>query len=128
MHAASAAWTGLSTAKEEAEDAFYNAKGPAARELDDFIRSQEDALEEAFTEKNDAAMEVYKYLTDNYTRYLNELLGHIFEGATEDDRDDLIATALKADLKDAFLADVVDLNGQLLAQMTKKMAKVRKSL
>jgi len=73
-------------------------------------------------------MEVYKYLTDNYTRYLNELLAHIFEGSTEDDRDDLIATALKVDLKDAFLAEVVDLNGQLLTQMTKKMAEVRKGL
>ena len=73
-------------------------------------------------------MEVHKYLTVNYTRYLNELLAHIFEGSTEEDRDDLIATALKVNLKDAFLADVIDLNSQLMTQMTKKMAEVRRHL
>lgn len=74
-------------------------------------------------------------MKDNYARYLNELLSHVFEGASEAERDDLIGAALyiapmsgDASLKDIFLEDVMDLNTQLVDAMTRKMAQVVKHI
>jgi hypothetical protein len=96
--------------------------------LQEEITLKLEELEEAAQEKNDAATEVHTYLTENYTRYLNELLAHIFEGSAEADRDTLIATALKPFLHDAFLADVLRLNTELMEAMTKKMAAISASV
>lgn len=65
-------------------------------------------LELAFDEKNAAAAEVHTYLTDNFTRYLDELLSHVFEGASEAERDDLMYAAILT--KDSFFDDVMKLN------------------
>ena len=69
------------------------------------------ALEAAFDEKNAAATEVHTYLTENFTRYLDELLTHVFEGASEAERDDLMAVAISN--KDPFFSSVMDMNRQL---------------
>ena len=66
------------------------------------------ALEAAFDEKNAAATEVHTYLTENFTRYLDELLTHVFEGASEAERDDLMAAAITE--KDDFFTEVMKLN------------------
>ena len=61
-------------------------------------------------------------MTDNFTRYLDELLSHVFEGASEAERDDLMAVAIRD--KDSFLEEVMNLNSQLSRAMTRKMAKI----
>ena len=61
-------------------------------------------------------------MTDNFTRYLDELLSHVFEGASEAERDDLMAEAIRQ--KADFLEEVMDLNRQLSTAMTRKMARI----
>ena len=78
-----------------------------------------DALEDQYELKKEAATEVHTYLTNNFYGYLDELLSHVYSGASGAEKDDLIATAL--DSKDAFLADVMSLNESLEKSMTKKM-------
>ena len=63
-------------------------------------------------------------MTENYTRYLDELLSHVFEGASEAERDDLIAAALDGTMREDFLADVMELNTELMQAMTRKMADI----
>ena len=50
---------------------------------------------------------------------MDELLSHVYSGASGAEKDDLIAKALET--KDQFLADVLDLNESLEKHMTKKM-------
>jgi hypothetical protein len=78
----------------EAEQAFEDARDPAEAQLDGKITTELLSLEAAFDEKNAAATEVHTYLTENFTRYLDELLTHVFEGASEAERDDLMAVAI----------------------------------
>jgi hypothetical protein len=66
-----------------------------------------------------AANEVHTYLTDNFYGYLDELLSHVYSGASGAEKDDLIAKAL--DTRNDFLADVLSLNDSLEKNMTKKM-------
>jgi hypothetical protein len=65
-------------------------------------------------------------LTQNFTRYLNELLAHALEDQSEAERDELVATALGD--KSSFLGDVMHLNTELMEAMTKKMAEIVKHL
>lgn len=52
-------------------------------------------------------------------------MDHIIEGATEEEKDYLVGTALGDTLKDPFLADVLDMNTQLCDQTTKKVAAIK---
>jgi hypothetical protein len=61
-------------------------------------------------------------LTENFTRYLDELLTHVFEGASEAERDDLMAAAITE--RTPFFDEVMDLNRMLSTAMTKRMAKI----
>ena len=61
-------------------------------------------------------------MTDNFTRYLDELLQHVFEGASEAERDDLMAAAINE--RTDFFDSVMDLNTKLSSAMTKQMAKI----
>jgi len=117
---------GLVNEKAEALEAYSNAKKAAVKALMALIDIKVDELEDAANEKNEAATEVHTYLTENYTRYLNELLEHIFEGSAEADRDVLIATALKPKLQNAFLGEVLSLNNELSEAMAKKKAIIKK--
>jgi hypothetical protein len=92
--ATSAAAAALDAERAEAGEAFGNAKDPAEGDLDTLIDAKIDDLENAFEEKNEEAMEVHTYLMNNYTAYLSELLEHILDGATSEERDYLVATAL----------------------------------
>ena len=113
LTATTTAAEGLATEKGEALEAYGEAKKHAIKALMALIDVKMDELADAAQEKNDAASEVHTYLEDNYTRYLNELLEHIFEGSAEADRDVLIATALKPRLQNAFLDEVLRFNGEL---------------
>ena len=84
-----------------------------------------DKLEEAFEAKAADAAEVHSYLRDNYARYLQELLDHILDGSTEEDRDYLLSTALDPDTKTPFLSEVLSLNDSLNHAMTKKLKKIK---
>ena len=50
---------------------------------------------------------------------MDDLLSHVYSGASGAEKDDLIAKALET--KDDFLMDVMDLNDSLEKAMTKKM-------
>ena len=93
--------------------------------MDAIIGEKIAALDGAFIDKTENATEVYTYLTNNYTRYLQELLDHILDGSTPDDRDFILATALDPDTKTPFLSDVLDLNNSLQSAMTKKLKDVK---
>lgn len=128
--ATSAASAALATEAEDAQDAFTGASNPAENELDTFIDGKLEDLDEAYTAKNEAAMEVHNYLTDNFTRYFEELLAHILQGASEAERDVLIAEAInQRDNNEPFFLDqVADLNTKLSNAMTRKMAQVIKHI
>ena len=55
---------------------------------------------------------------------MDELLSHVYSGASGAEKDDLIATALSS--KDDFISDVQDLNNSLSDAMTKAMADYKK--
>ena len=55
-------------------------------------------------EKSAAASEVYTYLNENFYGYLDELLSHVYSGASGAEKDDLIATAIGQ--KDGFVTTV----------------------
>jgi len=123
--ATSAAQHALEAEREEAGEAFGDAKGPAAGDLDNIIDAKTEDLEAAFEEKNEEAMEVHTYLINNYSAYLSELLEHILDGSSMEDRDYLLATALAPDTKTPFLSEVLSLNNSLNSTMTKKLKKVK---
>ena len=123
--ATAAATAALETELADATEAFANAKGPAEGDLDTVIEEKLTALEEAFEAKNEDATEVHTYLTNNYARYLQELLAHILDGSSEEDREYLLATALDPDTKTPFLSEVLDLNNSLQSAMTKKLKSVK---
>ena len=123
--ATAAATAALEADAADASEAFASAKGPAEGDLDSLIDEKLEALESAFEAKNEDAMEVHTYLTNNYARYLQELLEHILEGSTMEDREYLLATALDPDTKTPFLSEVLDLNNQLQSAMTKKLKSVK---
>jgi hypothetical protein len=123
--ATAAATAALETELADATEAFANAKGPAAGDLDTVIEEKMTALEEAFEAKSEDATEVHTYLTNNYARYLQELLAHILDGSSEEDREYLLATALDPDTKTPFLSEVLDLNNSLVSAMTKKLKTVK---
>lgn len=123
--AASAATAGLETEREEALEAFQAAKDPAEADLDVTIEDQLEALTSAFDDKLESAEEVHEYLMQNYVRYLQELLEHILEDSTMDERDYLLGTALKSEFKTPFLSEVQILNQSLQRAMTKKLKSVK---
>jgi phage gp36-like protein len=123
-----AAADGLVTEKADALEAYGKAKKQAIKALIALIDVKMDELADAAQEKNDAATEVHTYLTENYTRYLNELLEHIFEGSAEADRDVLIARALDPDVQKDFLDEVLRFNKELMEAMAKKLAIIKKEL
>ena len=77
------------------------------------------ALDVTFAEKIAAASEVQTYLSENFYGYLDELLSHIYAGASGAEKDDLIATALAG--KDDFIADITALDTSLTESMTKAL-------
>jgi hypothetical protein len=123
--AASAATAGLETERDEALDAFQGAKGPAEADLDTLVEEKLEALTAAYEAKNEDAQEVHTYLADNYARYLQELLDHILDDDSQDDRDYLLGVALNPTTKTPFLSEVQILNQSLMGAMTKKLKDVK---
>jgi hypothetical protein len=121
----SAATAALKAEAEQAEEAFGDAKDPAEADLDGLIEEQLEALDAAFEAKKEDATEVHTYLTDNYARYLQELLAHILDGATPAEQDYLLATALDPEVKGPFLTDVMQLNMSLSDAMTRKLKEIK---
>jgi len=115
------AHSALDAEREDATHAFHGAKDPAEADLDGLVDETLEALEAAFEAKNEDAMEVHTYLTQNYARYLQELLAHILEGSDMADRDYLLSTALDSDIKNPFLSEVLILNNGLQKAMSKKL-------
>ena len=107
--------------KGEQYAAFDAARGPAAEALDAFIAEEMEALTAAATEKQTAAQEVMDYLSENFTRYMQELLEHAYHGHTQEERDDLVAYALLGSgdptPMTVLLGDVSKLNSQLVNAM-----------
>jgi hypothetical protein len=123
--ATAAATAALENELTDATEAFSGAKGPAETDLDRVIEEKIDALDKAFDAKNEDATEVHTYLTNNYARYLQELLAHILDGSSEEDREYLLATALDPDTKTPCFSEVFDLNDSLQSAMTKKLKSVK---
>ena len=93
--ATAATITALNNERDEGNQAFSDAKGPALADLEAHVKEEMDALDIAFDAKTENATEVHTYLTNNFTRYLTELLSHILtDAANEDDRDFIVATAI----------------------------------
>jgi len=87
-----------------------------------------DALDIAFDAKGENATEVHTYLTNNFTRYLTELLSHVLtDAASEDDRDFILATAIDTNknTKTKFLASVQRVNDQMMHAMNKKLKDIK---
>ena len=82
----------------------------------------------AFDDKIESAEEVHRYLMENFSRYLGELLRHAHPGASEHEIDDLIATALDPATKQNFLDDIENLNNEFARALNSKKAEIIKHI
>ena len=82
----------------------------------------------AFDDKIETSEEIYRYLMENYSRYLGEVFAHALPGASEHELDDLLGTASLPIVKMPFFEDLEALNIEFTRALNKKKTEIIKHL